>query len=80
VGEIELGVGQPRVASVLAAASCARMVLLVPAIDMCFQLTLSRPGNPDSELPWIIALRTALIARLVELIAGVSVDGQRLSR
>jgi len=56
------------------------MVLLVPAIDVCFQLTLSRPGNPDSELPWIITLRAALIARLVELIAGVSVDDQRLSR
>ncbi len=42
-------------------------MLLVPAIDTFYQLAQPRPGNPDSELLYIIAIPVMLLALVVEL-------------
>jgi hypothetical protein len=36
------------------------LTLLLPAIDTFFQFSLPRPGNPDSQIPAIIALSALL--------------------
>ncbi len=43
------------------------LILLVPAIDTFYQLAQPRPGNPDSELLYIIAIPVMLLAFVVEL-------------
>ena len=46
------------------------LVLVVPAIDTFYQLAQPRPGNPDSQLPWLIAIPAALIALVIALLAA----------
>lgn len=43
------------------------LVLLVPAIDTFYQLAQPRPGNPDSEILFLVAIPIMLLALLVEL-------------
>ena len=43
------------------------LILLVPAIDTFYQLAQPRPGNPDSEIPSIIAIPVVLLVLVVEL-------------
>ena len=44
------------------------LVLLVPAIDIFYQLAQPRPGNPDSEILAFIAIPVVLLALVVELL------------
>ena len=43
------------------------LILLVPAIDTFYQLAQPRPGNPDSEIPALIAIPVVLLVLVVEL-------------
>ena len=43
------------------------LVLLAPAKDTFYQLAQRRPGNPDSQKPFVIAIPIILLALLVEL-------------
>ncbi len=44
------------------------LALVVPPIDTFFQLAQPRPGNPDSEIPAIVAVAVILTALALELI------------
>jgi hypothetical protein len=44
------------------------LALLVPPIDTFFQLAQPRPGNPDSEMPAIVAVVAILTVLAIELI------------
>jgi hypothetical protein len=46
------------------------LVLMVPAVDTFYQLAQPRPGNPDSQLLWLIAVPATLVALTVELLAA----------
>ena len=46
------------------------LVLLVPAIDTFFQFAQPRPGNPDSEILWTIAVPVLLLALVSQLTAS----------
>jgi len=56
-----------RVAGLALVAGTA-LVLLVPAIDIFYQLAQPRPGNPDSEILSLIAIPVLLLALVVELL------------
>ena len=43
------------------------VVVLIPAIDTYFQFAQPRPGNPDSELPALVALPVLLVALAIQL-------------
>lgn len=43
------------------------LVVLVPTVDIFYQFAQPRPGNPDSELLFLIAVPVALLALMVEL-------------
>lgn len=63
VGSSRSAVGAFRLAVVAGTA----LVLLVPALDMLFQLAQPRPGNPDSEVVDVVAI----VALLVVLVIGL---------
>jgi len=44
------------------------LVLLVPAIDIFYQLAQPRPGNPDSEILSLIVIPVVLLSLVVELL------------
>lgn len=48
------------------------LILLVPAIDTFFQLSLPRPGNPDSELVEVISVVMLLAVLVVGLITSIA--------
>ncbi len=50
------------------------MVLMVPAIDIFLQFAMPRPGNPDSELPAVIAVAILLAGLTIELLRIAVVD------
>ena len=52
----------------VALVSVTTLVLLVPAIDIFYQLAQPRPGNPDSEILSLIAIPVLLLALVVELL------------
>jgi len=62
--------GEPAVTLVVVAealTSAVAIVLLIPAIDVFFQFAQPRPGNPDSELLWMMAIPLTLVGMLIEL-------------
>jgi len=48
------------------------LILLVPAIDTFFQLSLPRPGNPDSELVEVISVVMFLAGLVVALVTSIA--------
>jgi hypothetical protein len=62
------GKGTWRQLAGLALVAGTALVLLVPVIDTFFQAAQPRPGNPDSELLWLISIPVALLALVVELV------------
>jgi len=48
--------------------TCVVLVLLVPAIDIFYQLAQPRPGNPDSQILPFIVIPILLVALVVELL------------
>ena len=56
-----------RVAGV-ALVALTTLVLLVPTIDIFYQLAQPRPGNPDSEILSLIAIPVLLLALVAELL------------
>jgi hypothetical protein len=44
------------------------LLLSIPAIEIFYQFAQPRPGNPDSELLFFIAIPIVLFALLVELL------------
>ncbi len=61
------------------------LVLVVPAIDVFYQFAQPRPGNPSSQVLWIVTvpvLLASLVAQLAVVLRpqGVDVDGADVSR
>lgn len=52
----------------LVVVAVAALALLVPPIDTFYQLAQPRPGNPDSEILFFIAIPVVLLSLVVELI------------
>lgn len=55
----------------LALVATPALVLMVPAIDMFFQMSMPRPGNTDSELTALVGGATLLAFLVVALVHGV---------
>jgi hypothetical protein len=53
--------------AVLPAAGAA-VLLMAPAIDIFFQFAQPRPGNPDSQILFIVAVPIGLFALVAELV------------
>ncbi|HSG85146.1 MAG TPA: M28 family peptidase [Candidatus Limnocylindrales bacterium] len=47
------------------------LVLVVPAVDTFFQFAQPRPGNPGSQLTWMVAIPAVLVALVAELVVAV---------
>lgn len=60
-----------RVAAVLPAAGAAVLVV-APAIDIFFQFAQPRPGNPDSQILFIVAVPAGLFVMAAELVRSIS--------
>ncbi len=52
----------------MALVSLTTLVLLVPAIDIFYQLAQPRPGNPDSEILALVAIPILLLTLVVEVL------------
>lgn len=54
----------------LALVATPALVLMVPAVDMFFQMSLPRPGNTDSELTAVVGGATLLAFVVIALVHG----------
>lgn len=68
-------VGAARELVSFAIVAVTTLVLVVPAIDTFFQFAQPRPGNPGSQLIWMVAIPMLLIALTVELLAAARPRG-----
>ena len=55
-----------------AAVAATSLILVVPAIDIFYQFAQPRPGNPDSQLLWMVAVPVFLAALSVQLVFALS--------
>ena len=51
--------------------------ILVPAIDSYFLISGPRPGNPDSELPWVVFLPLLFASMAIGLVMAADQNGNQ---